>query len=106
MLKLKRSEIARPGAEQEIDDFFASKFHEIMGPMAALHALKRMQAEAGADGALIDGDRHAILDRAADQDAKVAALDRRRRDWKARIRAAATEREIEDLMKEFRNGNG
>lgn len=82
-------------AEAQIDQWFAQRMAFLIGPMAPLHALKRAQAEAGG-GALVadDADREAILERAAEQDAALSALDAQRRDLKAQVRAAATPEQI------------
>lgn len=90
---------AKVEALAAIDATFAVRIAAIVGPLAALHAEKRRQAEAGG-GPLIDGetDRAAILAKAAEQDARVAELDRERRAMKARVRAGATAAEINAIL--------
>ncbi|MGX7874456.1 hypothetical protein ACVDG5_018340 [Mesorhizobium sp. ORM6] len=85
-------------AETKIDDHFATKINAILGPMAALHARKRVLAAAD----LIDdkADQAAILDRSAEQDAVLLAIDEERRALKAKIRAAANSHEIKAIVAE------
>lgn len=80
--------IARLEAVELIDRHFAGL---LTGPLADVHARKRRQAEASG-GTLVDGDadRMAILARAAEQDERLAALDRQRRALKADVREAET----------------
>ncbi|MCO6050830.1 hypothetical protein NGM99_13685 [Mesorhizobium sp. RP14(2022)] len=90
-----RLSLAVLDAETRIDQWFAGRIAMLIGPMAPLHALKRAQAETGG-GALVadDADRQAILARAAEQDAQLAALDAQRRELKAQVRAAANPEQI------------
>lgn len=92
-----RADALRPIAERQIDERFSEAINRVIGPMGPLHFLKRQQA-AGDGGALVDGDREAILARAADQDEALAALDRRRLTLKAGVRAATTAAEIKALL--------
>jgi len=86
---------ARDDAEWRLDKHFAGMIASELGPLADVHVRKRRQAEAGG-GPLVDDetDRAAILDRAAEQDARLAEFDRRRRRLKAEIRTARTVDEV------------
>lgn len=96
-LKLSRRAVALRQAEEVIDRHFARLVATEIGPMGAIHARKRAQAEAGS-GALLDGDREAILARAAEQDERLAVLDRDRRAIKASVREAATSADIAAIV--------
>lgn len=102
MLKLSRADAIRGKAEREVDALYARKLQEALGPLAALHALKRLSA--AGDGALADddADRSAILRRAAEQDERLGALDRERRDMKRLIRAATTTAEIKAIVADLK----
>ena len=93
-LKLSRAGTLRPQAEAQVDLHFASQINAILGPLAAVHMLKRQ-------GFLVDGDADAVAARAAEQDTALALLDRRRRDMKARVRAAGTAAEIKAILAEL-----
>lgn len=95
-LKLSRRGAALRQAEEAVDRHFAQLISVELGPLGALYARKRAQAEAGT-GALLDGDREAILARAAEQDERVAKIDRERRDLKRRLRAAATAADVNEI---------
>lgn len=99
-LRLSRADTLRPSALDQIDAHFARLIAAEIGPLGALHALKRAQAEAGV-GVLIDSDRAAVLERAAEQDDRLAALDRRRRQMKAEVRAAVTAADIKQILAEL-----
>jgi hypothetical protein len=90
-LKLSRAATLRPAAEVEIDAHYASKINEVLGPLAVVHLLKRL-------GALVDGDANEIAMRAEEQDDALAALDKERRELKARVRAANTAVEINEIL--------
>lgn len=94
-----RIEIKRGAAIAELDRRYALKIQALAGPLAGLHAEKRRQAEAGG-GALVDdeADRAAILARAAEQDTRLAELDRRRRALKDEIRAAGTVEAVQAIL--------
>lgn len=95
-------EIARCNAVATLDHRFAARMAEIAGPLAAIHAEKRQQAEVGGGALIVDeSDRLAILANAAAQDEAVAAIERQRRDVKARLRSAATEDEIAAILAEI-----
>lgn len=93
MLKLSRSKLYREKALDLIDRHYAARIDTVLGPMAALHMLKRIVPA----GELV-ADREAILQRAAEQDAELAAIDRERRDLKAAVRAAVSSTEIKALI--------
>lgn len=93
MLKLSRAGQTRDNALDLIDQHYAARIDTVLGPMAALHMLKRIVPA----GELV-ADREAILQRAAEQDAELAAIDRERRDLKAAVRAAASSNEIKALI--------
>lgn len=83
-------------AEARIDAHFSARIAQVIGPLGQVHALKRAQAEAGAGPLVADeADRAAILVRASEQDAELAALDAERRALKARVREAADPQQIE-----------
>ncbi|EKF17054.1 hypothetical protein [Nitratireductor pacificus] len=92
MLRLSRVEHARKRALDLIDQHFAARIDTVLGPLAALHLLKRIVP----DGHLVP-DRDAVVRRAAEQDAELAAIDHARRVLKADVRAAATSDEIRAL---------
>lgn len=96
-LKFSRAEALRPMAEATVDEHFAALIASEIGPLGALHILKRMQAKTGV-GPLINGDAEAVIAKASDQDQRLADIDRRRREMKSRIRAAATAAEIKELL--------
>ncbi|MBN8241857.1 hypothetical protein JF546_02390 [Nitratireductor aquimarinus] len=93
MLKLSRSKLHREKALDLIDRYYAARIDAVLGPMAALHILKRIVPA----GELV-ADREAIVQRATEQDAELAAIDRERRDLKAAVRAAASSNEIKALI--------
>ncbi len=79
----------------ELDKIYAECLADISGLLAALHAEKRRQAEAGGGPLVADeADRLAILENAARQDEALAEIERERRATKARIRGATT---LDDL---------
>lgn len=85
----------------EIDREYAARFASVRGPLADLHAEKRRQAEAGGGPLIADeDDRLAITANAEAQDLALAAIERRRRDLKARIRAASSVEEIQRIVAE------
>lgn len=99
-LKLSRAAIARDPALTAIDKHFAKLIAAEIGPLGALHALKRAQAEAGV-GALVADDRDAVLVRAAEQDARLAEIDQVRLSLKRRVRAASAAAEITAILAEL-----
>lgn len=101
-LIISRADAMRPAAIAAIDEHFTARILAIVGPLAALHALKRAQAEIG-QGVLIDGDREAILARAAEQDERLAVIDRQRRSLKERVRLAASAAAIRAALAELVN---
>lgn len=79
----------------EVDRIYAERLAEIAGPLAAIHAEKRRQAEAGGGPLVADEpDRLAILANAAAQDEAVAIIERERREAKALLRAAKSRDEL------------
>ena len=86
----------RAAAEAAIDRHFAAAINAAIGPLGALHLIKRHQALAG--GGALAADRDAILERVTEQDATLIELDGARRDLKARVRAAGTAAEINAIM--------
>lgn len=79
----------------EMDRIYAERLSEIVGPLAAIHAEKRRQAETGGGPLVADeADRLAILANAAAQDEAVAAIERERRELKALLRAAKSRNEL------------
>lgn len=86
----------------DLDRIYAERLAEIAGPLAAIHAEKRRQAEAGGGPLVADeADRLAILENAEKQDSELAEMEAERRAIKARLRNAGTEEEIAaavDLM--------
>ncbi len=94
LLEIKRVELI-----SSIDQQFAARIASIRGPLADLHAEKRRQAEAGGGPLVADeADRLAILANAEAVDQRVAAIDRERRDVKARLRAATTMEELQHVF--------
>ncbi|WP_295808876.1 hypothetical protein [uncultured Nitratireductor sp.] len=93
MLKLSRVDHHRNRALDLIDKHYAARIDAILGPMAALHLLKRIVPA----GDLV-ADKDAILVRAAEQDAELAAVDKERRDLKASVRSATASDEIKALI--------
>lgn len=96
-LSLSRADLLRPEAETRIDRHFAGRIDAVIGPLGALHLVKRMQATTGG-GVLAGDDAEAILARAGEQDAELARLDGQRRDMKASVRAARTAAEINTIL--------
>jgi hypothetical protein len=90
----------RERAEMKIAACFAVRINAIIGPLGALHALKRQQAEAGG-GALVNDDIEAVKARVQAQDEQLAALDRARRALKARVRQAETAEDIAAVLAEL-----
>ena len=86
----------RAAAEAAIDRHFAIAINAAIGPLGALHLIKRHQAMAG--GGTLAADADAILKRTAEQDAALADIDTARRVLKARVRAAASAAEINAIM--------
>lgn len=102
--KLNRADAIRPQAELTIDRYFGSLIDTELGPMAKLHALKRMQAiYTPGETALIEtnADRDAILRNAAEQDDRIKELDSKRRAMKAAVRAATTSAEIAAILEQL-----
>ncbi len=93
MLKLSRVGQTRDKALAAIDAHYAARIEAILGPMAALHLLKRIVPA----GELV-ADREAILKRATEQDTALAAVDRERRDLKVKVRAASSSDEIKAIV--------
>lgn len=93
MLKLSRVGQTRDKALAAIDAHYAARIEAILGPMAALHLLKRIVPS----GELV-ADKEDILKRATEQDAALAAVDRERRNLKAAVRAAASSNDIKALI--------
>lgn len=90
---------ARVEALAKVDRDYAQRIAGVGGPLAALHAEKRRQAEAGGGPLVADeADRLAILANAAAQDEAVAAIERERRAIKAALRAATTADEIKAAL--------
>ncbi len=110
VLTCRQSVIRQPDAALEItmrrlealdlvEREFAQRLAELTGPLAAHHAEKRRQAEAGGGPLVADeADRVAILDNAARQDAALATLETARRAAKAAIRAANTLAELDAIQ--------
>lgn len=79
----------------EVDEIYAERIAVLTGPLAAIHAEKRRQAEAGGGPLVADeADRLAILANAAAQDKAVAIIERERREAKALLRAANSRDEL------------
>lgn len=79
----------------EVDRIYAERLAGIAGPLAAIHAEKRRQAEAGGGPLVVDeADRLAILANAAAQDEAVAIIERERREAKALLRATNSRDEL------------
>ncbi|MHA7835572.1 MAG: hypothetical protein ACX94A_13955, partial [Algiphilus sp.] len=93
MLKLSRVGHTRDKALAAIDDHYAARIDAILGPMASLHLLKRIVPS----GPLVE-DKDAILQRAAEQDAELARIDKERRDLKAKVRDAVSSEDIRALI--------
>lgn len=97
------SESAQPSAEvlldierrrhiAKVDDVYAQRIAAVAGPLAALHAEKCRQAEAGGGPLVADeADRLAILSNAERQNEAIAEIERQRRAVKAMLRAAETD---------------
>lgn len=82
-----------------LDRGYADLIAAARGPLAALHAEKRRQAEAGGGPLVADeSDRAAILANAATEDEAIAAIERERRAKKVLLRAATTEDEIKAAL--------
>lgn len=96
-LKLSRADALRTRALDQIDRHYAGLIAAEVGPLGHLHALKRQQAVAG-KGGLLDGDAGAVLERAAEQDERLARLDRERRQIKGEVRAARTADAIHSIL--------
>lgn len=90
-LKLSRLSLVREKAEKHIDEYYASLINEIIGPLGPLHLMKRQ-------GFLIDDDAEAVASRVAEQDSKLLALDKERRNLKDQVRQAFTSYEIKETL--------
>lgn len=98
-LKFSRAGALRPSAEAFVDEHFAALIATEIGPLGALHMLKRMQAKAGS-GPLLDdvADAATVLARSDEQDERLVGLDRQRRQMKAKVRDAKTVAEIKEIL--------
>lgn len=94
-----RLDFERAKAIDALDGCFAARINAARGPMAAIHAEKRRQAEAGGGPLVADADDGAaILANAAREDEALAAIERERRKAKALLRAAKTEAELRGAL--------
>lgn len=99
--RLQMSELAKPLALAELDRLYADRIAAVMGPFAALHALKREQALAGGGPLVADeADRLAIIAAVDAEMARLADLETRRLAFRARIRAAQSNAEISVVLAE------
>jgi hypothetical protein len=87
----------RAQAAEQVDLAFGKKLEGLLGPAAGFHALKRSRL--GSGGPLVDTQREAIAGRVEEEDAAVAALDERRRELKAKVAAAESPAEIQELTR-------
>lgn len=94
MLKFNKLDRVRELAELRIDEHFATKINAILGPMAMLHARKRMLAQSG----IIEDD--GITEKATAQDAAIMILDGERRALKKRVRACQYSDDIQKIVLE------
>lgn len=79
----------------KVDEVYAQRIAAVAGPLAALHAEKSRQAEAGGGPLVADeADRLAILANAERQNEAIAEIERQRRTVKALLRAAETDSEF------------
>ena len=92
-------EITKAETIDELDWTYAERIEGLRGPLAALHAEKRRQAETGCGPLVADeADRLAILANAAVEDERIAAIERQRRAVKAAVKAATTDDEIKAAL--------
>lgn len=76
----------------KVDEVYAQRIAAVAGPLAALHAEKCRQAEAGGGPLVADEpDRLAILANAGRENEAIAEIERQRRAVKALLRAAETD---------------
>lgn len=91
----------REASATKIDALYACKIAAALGPVHAIHALKRQQALAGLVGGIVtsEEDRELILERAREQDDQLAKLDAERRAAKAALHKLTTVADIEMFTK-------
>jgi len=84
---------------EALDRSYAERIEKVRGPLAALHAEKRRQAETGGGPLVADeADRLAVLANAAAEDERIAGIERQRRAVKAAVKAATTDDEIKAAL--------
>lgn len=96
-MKISRLNIAATRAEKLIDAHFSLLISNESGSLSQLHMMKRLLAVNGIESPLVP-DREAVLQRAGEQDQRIAELDAERRSLKAVVRAARTSSEIAGLV--------
>ena len=96
MLKFNKTDRVRSVAETRIDEFFAARVNVILGPMAALHARKRLLVSSG----IIEDD--GVMEKATAQDVELLSIDAERRALKTKVRAATSSNEIQGILNELR----
>ena len=95
-------EAERAKALLAVDRHFARLMDSLLGPFAAIHRMKREQADAGGGPLVADeAERRAVLACAARQDAALVEIERRRLALKKRVRAAASAAAIADILGEL-----
>jgi hypothetical protein len=98
-LKLSRLAIRRDRALDQADRHFAALLTDVIGPFAEVHRMKREQAEAGGGSLIADeAERQAVLEKAADQAARLTEIETRRMAAKRAIRAAGSKEEIAAIV--------
>jgi hypothetical protein len=81
-----------------VDQEFARRYAEILGPFAAIHAEKLRQAQAGGGPLIADEqERQDVLTKAAEQEELLVAVEKERMAAKAALREATTLGEIAEL---------
>lgn len=96
-MKIGRLAIAAARAEQQIDAHYVFLLAKEEGPLSQLHLMKRLLAVSDVDSVLVP-DKEAVLQRAGEQDLRIAEINTERRALKAAVRAAGTSAEIAAIV--------
>ncbi len=97
MTSINRLDAVRTQAETIIDQHFALRMEKVIGPLGLLHMIKRQQAQTGG-GILVAADRDAVMQRAAEQDELLLAIETERLRLKSDLRSAVTVADVKLLL--------